>query len=114
MNADCAWPPEAPTRLDLTNGADRRHLVVDTELIADLVDRYRFHMPNDQAACEQRLIDVVARRDNCGDSLNEVNSRLRLEESTYRETVVLAARAKMVVCATLPQRVERYDLWRPY
>ena len=66
MNADCAWPPEASTRLDLTNGADRRHLVVDTELVEDLVDRYRFHVPNDQAACEQRLIDVVARTHSVG------------------------------------------------
>lgn len=66
MNADCAWPPEAPRRLDLINDADRRHLVVDTELIEDLVDRYRFHVPNDQAACEQRLINVVASTHSVG------------------------------------------------
>jgi hypothetical protein len=61
MNADCAWPPEAFRQLDLTNGADHRHLVVDTELIEDLVDRYRVHGPSEQPACEQRLIDAVAR-----------------------------------------------------
>jgi hypothetical protein len=66
MNADCAWPPEAPRRLDLINDADRRHLVVDTELIEELVDRYRFHVPNDRPACEQRLIDVVASTHSVG------------------------------------------------
>jgi hypothetical protein len=39
MNADCAWPPEPHGRLDLASGADRRHLVVDAELIEELVDR---------------------------------------------------------------------------
>ena len=66
MNANCVWPAEAPRQLDLTNGADRHHLIVDTELIEDLVDRYRFHVPNDQAAREQRLIDVVARTHSVG------------------------------------------------
>jgi hypothetical protein len=66
MNADCAWPPEAPRRLDLTNDADRRHLVVDTELIEDLVDRYRVHGPAEQPACERRLIDAVARTHSVG------------------------------------------------
>jgi hypothetical protein len=60
MNSDCMWPPEAPRRLNLNNQADRRHLVLDAELVEELVDRYRFHVPNDQPACEQRLIDIVA------------------------------------------------------
>ena len=61
MNWDCAWPPEAPRHLDLANSADRRHLVVDAELAEELVDRYRFHVPNEQPACETRLIETVAR-----------------------------------------------------
>lgn len=61
MNRDCAWPPEASRRLDLTNDADRRHLVLDAELIEELVDRYRFHLPNAQPACERDLTNVVAR-----------------------------------------------------
>jgi hypothetical protein len=61
MNADCAWPREAPRRLDLSIGADRRHLVVDAELVEELVDRYRFRVPNEQPECEKRLIDAVAR-----------------------------------------------------
>jgi hypothetical protein len=61
MNAQCVWPPEPPRRLDLGSAADRRHLVVDTELVEELVDRYRFHVPNDQPACETRLIDAVGR-----------------------------------------------------
>jgi hypothetical protein len=61
MNSDCTWPPEAPRRLDLNNQADRRHLVLDAELVEELVDRYRFHVPNEQPACEGRLTDIVAR-----------------------------------------------------
>jgi hypothetical protein len=61
MNSDCMWPPEAPRRLDLNNQADRRHLVLDAELVEELVDRYRFHVPNEQPACEKRLTDIVAR-----------------------------------------------------
>lgn len=66
MNADCAWPREAPRRLDLSIGADRRHLVVDAELVEELVDRYRFHVPNEQPECEKRLIDAVARTHGVG------------------------------------------------
>jgi len=30
-------------------------------VLEELVDRYRFHQPNDQPACEKRLVEVVAR-----------------------------------------------------
>ena len=79
MNANCVWAPEASRQLDLTNGADRRHLVVDTELIADLVDRYRVHGPSEQPACEQRLIDAVARTHSVGIS-DVVRARDRIPE----------------------------------
>ena len=61
MNSDCIWPAETSRRLDLNNQADRRHLVLDAERVEELVDRYRFHVPNEQPACERRLTDVVAR-----------------------------------------------------
>ena len=61
MNANCAWPPEQPRSLDLVNAADRRHLVTDVELVEELVDRYRFHVPNEQPQCEARLIETVGR-----------------------------------------------------
>jgi hypothetical protein len=61
MNRDCNWPSEASRPLDLTNGVDRRHLILDAEVAEELVDRYRFHQPNDQPACEKRLADAVAR-----------------------------------------------------
>jgi hypothetical protein len=61
MNSDCAWPPEVARPLDLHNEADRRHLVLDAEVAEELVDRYRFHVPNEQPACEKRLADIVAR-----------------------------------------------------
>lgn len=61
MNWACSWPPEAPRPLDLTKDADRRHLILDAEVVEELVDRYRFHQPNDQPGCEKRLIEVVAR-----------------------------------------------------
>jgi hypothetical protein len=61
MNRGCHWPSETSRPLDLTKHADRRHLIVDAELVDELVDRYRFHQPNDQPACAQRLNEVVAR-----------------------------------------------------
>jgi hypothetical protein len=61
MNRDCNWPSEASRPLDLTNGVDRRHLILDAEVAEELVDRYRFHQPNDQPACEKRLAEAVAR-----------------------------------------------------
>jgi hypothetical protein len=60
MNPNCEWPPETPRRLVLSSPADARHLVIDAELVAELVDRYRFSGES-QEACEARLIDVVAR-----------------------------------------------------
>jgi hypothetical protein len=60
-NPDCVWPPEEPRILVLANAADRRHLVIDAELIEELVDRYRFHVPNQQPQCESKLIETVAR-----------------------------------------------------
>jgi hypothetical protein len=62
MNSNCEWPPEQSRKLDLANAADRRHLVTDAELVDELVDRYRFHVPNQQPQCETRLIETVARR----------------------------------------------------
>jgi hypothetical protein len=59
-NPDCAWPPEEPRILVLANAADRRHLVIDAELIEELVDRYRFHFPNQHPPCESKLIETVA------------------------------------------------------
>lgn len=56
MNAACTWPSEPPTALHLTDAADRRHLRIDTELVEELVDRYRFHPPDAQRECERRLI----------------------------------------------------------
>jgi hypothetical protein len=61
MNRDCNWPSEASRPLDLTDGVDRRHLILDAEVAEELVDRYRFHQPNDQPACEKHLTDAVAR-----------------------------------------------------
>ena len=61
MNSDCSWPPEATRPLDLINPADHRHLILDAEVVEELVDRYRFHQPNEQPACEKKLVEIVAR-----------------------------------------------------
>jgi hypothetical protein len=61
MNRDCSWPPEASRPLDLMNGADHRHLILDAEVVEELVDRYRFHQPDEQLACEKQLVEIVAR-----------------------------------------------------
>lgn len=60
MNAECAWPPEGARALNLAEPADSRHLVVDTELVEELVDRYRFNPAGEQQRCEERLIAEVA------------------------------------------------------
>jgi hypothetical protein len=61
MNRDCRWPSESPIHLDLSSTNNRRHLVIDAELIEELVDRYRFHPGGDQEECRSRLTDAVAR-----------------------------------------------------
>ncbi len=66
MNADCVWPPEASRAVDLAAAADQRHLVVDAELIEELVDRYRFHPPDEQRRCEAHLIATVAHHHSVG------------------------------------------------
>ena len=60
MNGNCEWPPETPRPLVLSSPPDARHLVIDAELVAESVDRYRFSGQS-QEACEARLIDAVAR-----------------------------------------------------
>src|SRR3954470_22234202 len=60
MNAECHWPAEPAAVLDLTKSADRRHLVVDAELIVELVDRHRFHGSDAQRTCEAALLKVAA------------------------------------------------------
>jgi hypothetical protein len=59
MNSDCTWPVEPAKALDLGSPLDRRHLIVDAELLEELVDRYRFHPPDEQRRCEQTLAAVV-------------------------------------------------------
>lgn len=81
MNAECAWPPEVPRRLDLASDADRRHLIVDAELVEELVDRYRFHVPNEQPQCEQKLIEAVARTHAVG-VIDVTRARDRIPEKS--------------------------------
>ena len=52
MNSDCTWPPETVRKLDVASRADYRHLIVDAELLEELVDRYRFHPPDEQRQCD--------------------------------------------------------------
>lgn len=66
MNADCDWPPEASRAIDLSAAADQRHLVIDAELIEELVDRYRFHPPDEQQRCDAHLVATVAQRHAVG------------------------------------------------
>jgi len=72
MNANCQWPPEPASVLDLTKAADLRHLIVDAELIVELVDRHRFQGAEAQQACEAGLTGVVAR--SHGVSVAEIES----------------------------------------
>lgn len=61
MNADCEWPVEPATPLDLSKPEELRHLIVDAEVIAELVDRHRFHSSEAQRVCEATLTATVAR-----------------------------------------------------
>ena len=61
MNAQCTWPPEGVTRLNLVDASDARHLVLDTEVLEELVDRHRFHPVAERQRCEPRLIAEIAR-----------------------------------------------------
>jgi hypothetical protein len=107
MNADCVWPPEGRGPLTLANAADRRHLVVDTELAEELVDRYRFHIPNEQLECEQRLAEAVARTHAV--SLADVaNARDQIPRRGVDLPVSLPVAALFVLTVVaLSRRVER-------
>ena len=59
VNSDCAWPPEPTRTLNLASRTDYRHRS-DAELLEELVDRYRFHPPDEQRQCERRLVAAVA------------------------------------------------------
>ena len=60
MNAECAWPPESPKALNLAEPPDARHLVLDTEVLEELIDRHRFHPVEERQRCEPRLIAEIA------------------------------------------------------
>jgi hypothetical protein len=107
MNTNCVWPPEAARQLDLTNGADRRHLVVDAELIEDLVDRYRFHVPNDQPGCAQRLAVVVSRTHSI-DVSDVAQARDRIPDKGLDLPVNVPVTIFFVFAVmTVTQRIER-------
>jgi len=61
MNTECAWPPEVARELNLAETADARHLVLDTEVLEELLDRHRFHPLDERQRCEPKLIAEVAR-----------------------------------------------------
>jgi hypothetical protein len=107
MNADCTWPPEVSRKLDLANAADRRHLVLDAELVEELVDRYRFHVPNEQPACEKRLIETVARMHSV-DVSDVARARDRIPERGLDLRVNVPVAVLFVVAVlSVTRRIER-------
>jgi len=107
MNSDCIWPSERPRRLNLQDSADRRHLVVDAELIEELVDRYRFHPVDEQRRCDDRLVTVVAEMHSV-DVSDVAHARARIPERGLDLPVTLPMAAIFVFCVVfILCRVER-------
>lgn len=107
MNSDCAWPSERSRRLNLQDPADRRHLVVDAELIEELVDRYRFHSVDEQRRCDHHLVTVVAGIHSV-DVVDVARARARIPERGLDLPVTLPVAALFVFCVLLVlRRIER-------
>ncbi len=83
MNSECTWPSERRRPLNLQEPADRRHLVLDAELIEELVDRYRFHPVDEQRRCDDRLVAAVAEMHSV-DVSDVARARARIPECVLR------------------------------
>ena len=107
MNSDCVWPSERPRPLNLQDSADRRHLVIDAELIEELVDRYRFHPPDEQRRCDDRLVALVAQMHSV-DVTDVARARARIPERGFDLPVTVPVAAIFVFCVLyVLRRVER-------
>lgn len=107
MNSECTWPSEQRRPLNLQDGADRRHLVLDAELIEELVDRYRFHPVDEQRRCDDRLVAVVAEMHSV-DVHDVARARARIPERGLDLPVTLPVTALFVCCVLFVlRRVER-------
>ena len=107
MNSDCAWPSEPRRPLNLQDAADRRHLVLDAELIEELVDRYRFHPVDEQRRCDDRLAAVVADVHSV-DVSDVARARARIPERGLDLPVTLPVATMFVFCVLFVlRRVER-------
>ena len=107
MNSDCRWPSEARRPLNLQNPADRRHLVLDAELIEELVDRHRFHTVDEQRRCDDRLVALVAEMHSVGVS-DVAGARARIPQRGLDLPVTVPVTAIFVVCVLFVlRRIER-------
>ncbi len=107
MNSDCRWPSEPRRLLNLQNAADRRHFVLDAELIEELVDRYRFHPVDEQRRCDDRLVALVAEMHSV--SVSDVaGARARIPQRGPDLPVTLPVTAIFVLCVLFVlRRIER-------
>jgi hypothetical protein len=107
-HADCEWPPEAASALDVTNRADRDHLRKDAETAEDLAIRYadwhRGHRSGHYAGpdeyrrardeCIARLADSIVRDHRV--TIEQVD-QARLTRPTLFDPVVLVFYAILYV-----------------
>ncbi len=107
MNSECRWPDEQRRPLNLQHSADRRHLVLDAELMVELVDRYRFQPVDEQRQCEDRLAAVVAEM-HWVDISDVARARERIPERGVDLPVTVPVVALFVFCALFVlRRIER-------
>ena len=102
MNPNCEWPPETPRRLSLSIPSDAQHLVIDAELVAELVDRYRFSS-QPQQDCEARLTEIVARAHDVSVA-DVVQARDRIPDKGLNLAVNLPMAVLFILATLLVER----------
>ena len=104
LNADCRWPPEAISPLDLTNAYQQRHLAGDAQLAEELGirhgDAYRGRESVEERGrrateCTGKLVAVVAQLHSVGADAVE---RARLHRELRVDLVAVALPMACLFC----------------
>src|SRR5580765_4056754 len=104
LNADCRWPPEAVSPLDLSNEYQQRHLAGDAQLAEELGirhgDAYRGRESVGErgrrsAACTSTLVAIIAQLHSVGVDAVE---RARLHREMRVDIVAVALPMACVFC----------------
>ncbi len=81
--------------------------MTDVELVDELVDRYRFHIPNEQPQCEVRLLEAVVRTHSVANA-DVAHARERVSDRGLNLPVYVPV-AALFICSVVvvTRRVER-------